>query len=671
MGRARAAKHSHAIRHGEAIGANLKRALVLFYNVTYYHSLISMMWIWIQNFADIGLSYNVSGQHDINIQVIDAYLHKTKQMCVISPASATSWNLITYGASLLDSSLPEDYADGGRVLTMLIDKDIPSHIRRLLIRSPRHRIQKLIGTLAWRSPEEREMRWHAVRIMEHLAGDINLAHFPGALECISSLFDQETLSLTFVAPQGTDQDLVLPGLRILENLAHDRHNCTLIYNTKDLLSKIVAPVSSDKLTEDIKNSAAWTKVVDGSLKVVSRLMGSSGSTGQDMCKQIADDNDAVKNLEAVLDMDMKSNDGIIELQMRAIEVLTQLVLHHPACTSAEELIKRALHIFLTADWMEDYLKDEKRKIEHQTTSHVQKKMKEAKETASRLKEQAGATLAMLSSDSEAIKSFTGCNDDVNNLTELLDTDIKTINCKISATDTVKIEISIACRISAAVILKHLSNYVKEPTLRKVLRQLLPVQQDEQSHSKHRRLQAPLLSLITVIRANSNLSLRPILMSQRPADTLEELVVRLKRMADNMYATPACLAIQKLTCQMVIDFMKDDGNVRVIDQHNIVGTLLKASEMMVGLENSILFSGVDPDCYGVPLRPFSKVLAKNAEDLLTQRKQALGINNVPAGFLQHDGNVEVIDRHKIIGALLEASNVIDGLESSMLFTGAEC
>ncbi|KAM3391267.1 hypothetical protein ACQJBY_012745 [Aegilops geniculata] len=659
----RVANHSHAITHGGAMGANLKRALLLFYNVTFFHSGISMQWMMIQLSVDGLLTYNVSRQHGINLQVIGAYLRKTKQMCVKSPASATSWNLITYGACLLDSSLPEEYAAGGRVLTMLIDKDVELQVRRLLIRSPRHRIQKLIGTLAWRSPHDQEMRLHAARIVEHLAADLNVAHFPGALECISSLFYQET-----------DEDLLLPGLRILEKLAQDKHNCTLIYNTNDLLSNIVGPVSSNELTEDTKTNAAWTKVVEVSLKVVSRLMDSSGRTGQKMRGLIANNINAVKNLKAVLDMDMKSDSGIIELQMRAMEVLTQLALHHPACSASatgirEYLIEHALHIFLTTDWIGDYLKDEKRKIDTPTTRQqntsprpstgtcvdnlikkvkekrakqasevlVEKKMKQAQETVSRLKEKAGEALAMLSCDSEAIKSFTVCDDDVNRLTELLDFDIKTIECKISTTDTMEIEIYIGCRVSAAIILKHLSNYVKAPTLRKVLGGLLLVQQDEPStlgsHNKQymdRKLQAELLSLVAAIRANNNLNLAGILLSQTPPDTLEDFVVSLKKMVeDNRHITPAGLAIQKLTCQMVIEFMKHDRNIKVIDNHNIVGTLLKASKAMARLESKMLFAGDDHDCHGIPLKPLLSVLAKSAEDLLTQRKQALGINIVPA------------------------------------------
>ncbi|CAM0901687.1 unnamed protein product [Alopecurus aequalis] len=765
----RIAKQDYNSVGGDASEANLKPALNLLYYVSLAHGAIYVLYMIIESVADEDLVDIISLQHGLRPEVLDGYLHETKKMCANNLGSTRSWNLITYGAGLLDSHLPEDCVSGGRVLTMLIDEDISVPITQLLIRSPRQRIQKLIGTLAWRSPAEREMRWFAARIVEHLAGHLNLAQFPGALECTSSLLDssgyktgdQEALHLPFVigrskwkkkknfltyylvgnqnpfriifyvcleffcknycAPKngGTleqdskqrgngeqiDEDLVLPGLRILEKLAHDRHNCTLICNTKDLLSRVVAPVSSDKLVEDIKNNAAWTKVVQGSLEVVSRLMGSLGSTGEEMRRLIAYDRNAVDNLEGILEMDMKSNCSIIELQMRAIEVLTQFVLHHPARFATgrrEKLIKSLLHIFVAKDWMVDYLKDEKRKIGKPTTSQkntlsrpsmqtclhnifrdvkrtrekekmdqaaeafAEKKMIKAQETARRLIEKAGEALAMLSSDSEAIKSFTGSEDVVNCLTEFLNSKIETIKCIISATDTVEIEINTGCRISAAVILKNLSKYVKEPTLRKVLEELLPIQVQVNStprcwervtgcilssrndienpigsgqvepfalqgkshiqQCRERRLRAELLSLLAAVLANGSVNFSTILISQPQPAALEDFVVRLKKMVeDNMYATPACLAIQKLTCEIVIEFIQHDRNAEVIEKHDIIGTLWKASKKMAGLESSMLFAGVDRDCHGVALRPLSSELAEQAEDHLTNRKQALGIN----------------------------------------------
>jgi hypothetical protein len=133
----------------------------------------------------------------------------------------------------------------------------------------------------------------------------------------------------------------------------------------------------------------------------------------------------------------------------------------------DKLIKGAVHIFITKDWMKDYLKHEQKKIDSPTSSHMEKKMRQAKESASRLKEKAGEALASLSSNSEAFMSFTGSEDFAHRLTELLDSSIRTIKCEISATYTVEVEINTRCRISAAVILKNMRNYVKEPTLCKV------------------------------------------------------------------------------------------------------------------------------------------------------------------------------------------------------------
>ncbi|XBI60092.1 hypothetical protein VPH35_041053 [Triticum aestivum] len=819
----------YGITAGVASKANMKQGLNLYYSVSLTHGAVCLCLL-SEMFADEGFIEIISQQHGFSPEVLGAYLLKTKQMCLNNPTSMVSWNLITYGVDLLDSNLPDDYATGGRVLTMLIDQDIPVPITCLLIRSPRQRIQKLIGTLAWRNPVDREMRWLAARIVEHLAGDLSLAQFPGALECISSLFetschkivDQEALHLPFVigrrnprkrisllqktviytlktlaqvaysnmfpgpgfiyfywdqllrdsAPMNvgtleldskqreSGEDLVLPGLRILENLAQDRHNCTMIYNTKDLLWKIVAPVRSNKFVEDIKSSTAWTKVVDGSLKVVSRLMNSSGSTCVEMRRLITYDTNVVKNLKAVLDMDMKSNIGIIQLKMRAIEVLTQLALHHPASTSPtvirEHLVVRALHYFLQ-DWMGNYLKDEKMRIEHQSTNqqntlpvpsmgslmdnHVltasvvsrlimfvgaaaaramrareagetraaearlsvmraaqERLMKEAQESTSRLKEKAGEALAMLSNDSEAVKSFTVevcTEDDVHGLTDLLDSSIKTIKCEIGETEPVEIEINICCRISATVILKHLRNRDMKLTLEKVLAELLPIQAEASSTSQwwrrliscsciaafgndienrcftafrnntanpsdgghdepstspihhiqqcgERRLQAELISLVAVNLENNNFDFAAILIlppRASPVSLLEEFVVKLKKMVeDNMYPTPACLAIQKLTCKMVTGFLQHDRNVEVIGNQNIVGTLLEASKEMVGLESSMLFTGVHHDCHGVPLKPFLSVLANQAKDLLKLKKRAQTLaraqlrrtNSAPAG-----------------------------------------
>ena len=54
---------------------------------------------------------------------------------------------------------------------------------------------------------------------------------------------------------------------ILRELAADQENCTEMYNTMDLVPKIVAPISSG-LHVAIKNDATAVEVVRESLRVV-------------------------------------------------------------------------------------------------------------------------------------------------------------------------------------------------------------------------------------------------------------------------------------------------------------------------------------------------------------------------------------------------------------------
>lgn len=71
------------------------------------------------------------------------------------------------------------------MLDMFIKQGVD--LRSLLLPS-RPKIQKLIDTLRWRS-SKREITECAARIVAHLAWDIDLTQYPGAIRCVSSLLD--------------------------------------------------------------------------------------------------------------------------------------------------------------------------------------------------------------------------------------------------------------------------------------------------------------------------------------------------------------------------------------------------------------------------------------------------------------------------------------------------
>ena len=84
--------------------------------------------------------------------------------------------------------------------------------------------------------------------------------------------------------------------------------------------------------------------------------------------------------------------------------------------------------------------------------------------------------------------------------------------------------------------------------------------------------------------------------------------------ENSYPTPACLAILKITCEMVILLMQHHDYLKEFKEKQIIDAMSEAAETMAGLESCMLFSGVKHDCYGVAVEPLYSVLVEKAQKL---------------------------------------------------------
>jgi len=187
-------------------------------------------------------------------------------------------------------------------------------------------------------------------------------------------------------------ELILQGLTILERLASDHHNCMDISSTPGLLPKILAPLCSRTLIQGINNSSTWADVVNGTFKVLCSLIRCPGSTGESLRREISANQQAISNLKSILD---RSNGAGQELQMRAMEIVTELALDSSTNTTEEtkeNLMNQQLEIFLLD--------------------------KESDAISEKLQTTAGRTLALLTANTKLNSSRV--NDSFGRRTELLD-----------------------------------------------------------------------------------------------------------------------------------------------------------------------------------------------------------------------------------------------------------
>ncbi|CAL4994490.1 unnamed protein product [Urochloa decumbens] len=390
--------------------ANLTPALDMFYSLILLQGVLYLIWLHVDSssvdhLVSLRCLCRLPNTEWCRLALVE-YLVDTRARCWRDLSSIRGRRLVDYAVDLLDSRSWEDNLSGVRMLDAFIRQGT-ADVRSLLL-SSRSKVQKLIDTLGCRHGPQaggsREMRELAGHVLAHLTGDIHLAHFPGAIQCISSLLQDETTTTTACYWDGSQQqerprpqqtklasqrqaillrlekreqrhvkreqrlekreqlggasdnniaggchgsELIVQGLAILESLALDHHNCRDICATPGLVPKIMAPICSSTLIQDFGSSGEWESIVNGSFRVLHRLTSATGETSRTLRLEIASNKQAVRNLEMILDQGNGANQ---ELKIQAMKILTELALDSsikiPDKTK-EKFIKKQLQIFLT------------------------------------------------------------------------------------------------------------------------------------------------------------------------------------------------------------------------------------------------------------------------------------------------------------------------------------
>ncbi|KAK3120297.1 hypothetical protein QOZ80_9AG0685310 [Eleusine coracana subsp. coracana] len=653
---------------------NLTPALNLFYSSILCQGALYLIWLLFQLGAAsfvvmLGRDYRIPRKWAYE-PLID-YLFVSRAKCWRDPASI-DWNISHYAVQLIDSASWEDNLWGLRMLAKFIKQG--ANVRSLLLPS-RARIQKLIDTLGWRETASRDMRESAACIVAHLAGDIHLLQFPGAIQCISSLLQDQTTQTYFwtrsrqedkqslrsgppsmtkyliiicekLMPMTKEQkvhsdddeaasgcnELILQGLAILERLALDHQNCSDICISPAILQKITTHLYSATLIQDIKARGPLVDIVNGTFIVLYKLICAPDEACRRLRRDISTNERSVTNLERILNLEGEAE--CRELQIRAMEILTELASDSSINLTREvkeSIVHKQLQIFLADEPGED-----------------------SAATCDQLKATAGEALALLSTNSEMNSAIV--IDSFGPLTEVLDAE------------------NIEYRVIAAKILKNLCAHcdldkerVKEALLPKVIRGILyntrepphsfkkrcaPVGDEENQRipaagidseecniptegdiidmqeipaaeqkmssadgGEEKELQEALLSLILVIYEKV-IDADDFDEVQKIGPGHEAFVMALKTIVrENCEVTIISLKIVKLCSQIARSMMRRNQYTEEFRNQGFVELLPEAKKIMCNLESCLLFSGTDRDL-NKAARPLLSELEEQALELVS-------------------------------------------------------
>ncbi|KAF2908250.1 hypothetical protein DAI22_12g171300 [Oryza sativa Japonica Group] len=284
------------------------------------------------------------------------YAVETMAGCMKDPSFVRGRNMVTHAIGLIESSSidTDNFINGVRIIDSLVQSQLQGHhalMRQLLTgsASSSHILVKLLEAATRCSPTQNNMTKSAARIVEYFAVDIHLKKLPGGIECISDMLELSTTGPQLEQFKDTlklDQcmEMLHWGLKILRILAAHSDNCRVICDTEGLLSRIMAPMSSDLLHRI--DHEVWHSVVEESMQLVALLVVAPGVTGVRLRREISGNKEAVTTMDSI----PKCSKCKPLLQIMAIKILSQLAFDKSlsmstSVASREELAKYMLCIF--------------------------------------------------------------------------------------------------------------------------------------------------------------------------------------------------------------------------------------------------------------------------------------------------------------------------------------
>jgi len=349
-------RHKYKGDSGGSSNSNVSRALIFFYALVLAQGGLFLIWRHIIQLYRLEARDQVCSQYQIEDmdkkQLIDKYISRTSSACIKRGVLNTiNGKLVSFGIDLLQSEYSQDRISGVLLLHTLTSKDaLKAHKARALahIQSSPDCISRMLALLSSKSAIGEASKVRLAQIVALLASNLRLSDIDRATESISSLLDPYLVKISTKAnsvsngqqiaievgngqqarnqspntPDGENSiPLIIHGLIILAKLAGNPDNCSKIYETKSLFSKITGPVSN-KMYKVFSHDDTAIQIAKHSLQVLSKLVKGTDEINRNILQEIHRNEFEANSIRPILQDDQRYN----ELKVPAIKILTKLAL---------------------------------------------------------------------------------------------------------------------------------------------------------------------------------------------------------------------------------------------------------------------------------------------------------------------------------------------------------
>ncbi|ESQ56199.1 hypothetical protein EUTSA_v10027455mg [Eutrema salsugineum] len=352
---------------------NLHPSLTLFYSLALAEALLFLAekayWEWmISVFKILDKVNQECGLEGFGTDSVRRFFYNAYSRCLNgSIFDGLKMDMVIFAMELLLSNSPDEQLTGAEILCRFSSNENYSVDTLQKIGTNLEIIERLVEMLNWRNKNQEVMRMSSAEILSRLASkkqnSLRVTGIPGAIESIASILEstrdsgQATDELGENSINQTDLwSLNNLGLLILKRLARDHDNCGKIGKTKGLLSKIIDFTYAEKrLLKDSNLAVSESNkllAVKRSLKLLRRLVKTTGATGRNLRRDISGVVFTVSNIRETL----RHGKRRPELQKLGAEILTFLALDEGATEKiggTGGVLKGLLCIFLNDKIPED------------------------------------------------------------------------------------------------------------------------------------------------------------------------------------------------------------------------------------------------------------------------------------------------------------------------------